>query len=105
MKHYKEIADFLGRIEEGLSELKGKIEDGYVTKRYLNHKEASRYLSTTPGGLYKLGDRRMVPYGKRGSKRIYDRHNIDILMDECHKKGGVTLEEAIDTFLRKGAWL
>lgn len=76
-----------------------------MSYRYMNHKRAAKYLGIKESALYKLVQRRMVPCGKRGSKLVYDKHMLDLWMDECHKKGGVTLEEAIENYLKKGAWL
>ena len=73
--------------------------------RYMTHKIAAKYLGIKETALYKLVERRMVPYGKRGSTLVYDKRLLDLWLDECHKKGGVTREEAINTFLKKGAWL
>lgn len=46
-----------------------------------------------------------MPYGKSGSTLVYDKHRLDLWMDECHKKRCVTLEEAIENHLKRGAWL
>ena len=73
--------------------------------RYMTHKQASRYLGIKEGALYKLVQRRGVPYGRRGGRLVYDKHRLDEWIEACHKKHGVTLEEAIEYNLKKGAWL
>lgn len=74
-------------------------------KRYMNHKETAIYLGISGDSLHKLAQRRMVPYGKRGNRLVFDKHNLDEWMSVCHKKQGVTLEEAIDNHIKKGGLL
>ena len=73
-----------------------------MSYRYMNHKQAAEYLGMSEGRLYKLVEIRQVPYGKRGGSLVYDKHLLDIWVDECHKKGGVTVQEAVRRHLKKG---
>ncbi|MDV2496370.1 MAG: helix-turn-helix domain-containing protein [bacterium] len=73
--------------------------------RYLTHKQASQYLGINKDSLYKLVRGGEVPAGKRGKALIYDKNRLDKWVDQCHKKRGVTLQEAIKNHLKKGAWL
>ncbi len=70
--------------------------------RYMNHREAAKYLGIDERKLYKLVAKEYIPYGKRGKSLIYDRVRLDDWVDICHEKHGVTLQEAVGRYIKKG---
>ena len=70
--------------------------------RYMTHKQAAEYLGMDKRRLYRLVERRQVPFGKRGSALIYDKVRLDDWVDFCHKKHGTTMQEAVQRYLKKG---
>ena len=73
-----------------------------MSYRYMTHKQAAEYLGMDKRRLYRLVERRPIPYGKRGKALIYDKVRLDDWVDICHKKHGVTLQEAVGRYLKKG---
>lgn len=73
-----------------------------MTQRYMDHKEATEYLGISKGALYQLVKKRWIPYGKRGSKLIFDRVRLDNWVQACHKIYGVEIEEAVETLIKRG---
>ena len=70
--------------------------------RYMTYKQPAEYLGIRESALYKLVQRRRVPYGKRGRRLIYDKVRLDDWAKICHKQRGVTVQEAVRRHLRKG---
>ena len=70
-------------------------------RRYMTNKQAAEYLGIKEDALRKLAQRREVPHGRRGNRLVYDKVILDEWMKVCHKKLGVTLQEALQRLFRK----
>lgn len=67
--------------------------------RYLDTSGAAAYLGRTPGAVYELVAKRMIPFRRLGSRLVFDCYELDTYVDSLE---GVDAEEAVSRTLNGG---